>query len=177
MMKQIRKPEDEYKRFITTHFGPFGVQGGSHEKLQKETSALLTQLEDKVEKRKQILAKKLPNRLRNRIRLAENDLKLVLHQGTLMVEKFYSSQVVCKMTSQELSRFWSAKNIKSEDWLGLTSNLFSDLFSPEFLIPLQEIDSTFQLKVIISAEEKKSISYYLIISTILQKYHSALNMG
>ena len=45
MMKQIRKPEDEYKRFITMHFGPFGVSGGSHEKLQKETSALLIYLE------------------------------------------------------------------------------------------------------------------------------------
>ena len=93
--------------------------------------------------------------------MAENDLKLVLHQGTLMVEKFYISQIVCKMTSQELSRFWSAKNIKPEDWLGLTSNLFSDLFSPEFLIPLQEIDSTFQLKVIF-LKNKKIILYHII---------------
>ena len=113
-----------------------------------ETSALQTQLDDKVEKRKQHLRNNLQQRLRNRIRLAEKDLKLVLHQGTLMVEKFYEAQVMTKMTSLEVYNFWSTRNLKKEDWLGLTSYLFSDLFSPEFLIPLQDIDSTFQLKVL-----------------------------
>ena len=116
-------------------------------KLELETSALESQLGDKVEKRKQTLDKKLPQRLRNKIRLAEKDLKLVLHQGTNMVEKFYIAHVMPKLNSQETSHFWSTRNLKSEDWLGLTSYLFSDLFSPEFMIPLQEIDSTFQLKV------------------------------
>ena len=113
-----------------------------------ETSALQTQLDDKVEKRKQHLRNNLHQRLRNRIRLTEKDLKLVLHQGTLMVEKFYEAQVMTKMTSLEVYNFWSTRNLKKEDWLGLTSYLFSDLFSPEFLIPLQDIDSTFQLKVL-----------------------------
>ena len=113
-----------------------------------ETLALQTQLDDKVEKRKQHLRNNLHQRLRNRIRLTEKDLKLVLHQGTLMVEKFYEAQVMTKMTSLEVYNFWSTRNLKKEDWLGLTSYLFSDLFSPEFLIPLQDIDSTFQLKVL-----------------------------
>ena len=93
MMRQIRKPEDEYKRFITMHFGPFGVSGGSHEKLQKETSALLTQLEDKVEKRKQILAKKLPNRLRNRYKsyfTFKNTIAIVLRISRNFCNKKYN---------------------------------------------------------------------------------------
>jgi hypothetical protein len=36
---------------------------------------------------------------------------------------------------------------REEDWIGLVSALYSEIFSPEFLTPMQETDTTFHLKV------------------------------
>ena len=52
-----------------------------------------------------------------------------------------------RMTETEVQKFWSNKQLKKKDWLSLTSYLLSDLFSPEFMIPLQTVDTTFALKV------------------------------
>ena len=45
------------------------------------------------------------------------------------------------------SEFWSGRGLRSEDWVGLTSLLYSEIFSPEFLTPMQEADTTFHLRV------------------------------
>ena len=37
--------------------------------------------------------------------------------------------------------------IQVDDWVGLSSQLYSEIFSPEFLTPMQEADTTFHLKV------------------------------
>ena len=57
------------------------------------------------------------------------------------------TQVMTRMTETEVQKFWSNKQLKKKDWLSLTSYLLSDLFSPEFMIPLQTVDTTFALKV------------------------------
>ena len=59
------------------------------------------------------------------------------------------TQVMTRMTETEVQKFWSNKQLKKKDWLSLTSYLLSDLFSPEFMIPLQTVDTTFALKVIV----------------------------
>ena len=56
-------------------------------------------------------------------------------------------KVMTRMTETEVQKFWSNKQLKKNDWLSLTSYLLSDLFSPEFMIPLQTVDTTFALKV------------------------------
>ena len=153
MARQIKQPQEEYKHFISRYFGPFGAvlstNNGSSpaSKLEAESAALLNQLEEKVKKRKDTLSNNLPGQTRRRIRLSETDLKTVLHHGSIMVTKFYSDHVLSKMTETEMKNFWYTKNIKAKDWLGLASFLFSDLFSPEFMIPLQAVDQTFALKV------------------------------
>jgi hypothetical protein len=119
-----------------------------YHKLDLESTALLNQLEEKVKKRKEALDKKLPTTMRSIIRLIEEDLKIVLQQGTVMIETFYTENVMPKMTETEVKNFWFTKNLKDNDWLGLTSFLLSELFSPDFLTPLQELDATFSLKVI-----------------------------
>ena len=151
--RQIKQPMDDYKKFVSRCFSPFGPfeikasKEGAVEKLRSETKAFLDQLDEKVKLRTELLSNKLSPSMRSRIRLSETDLKTVLHHGTIMVEKFYVEQVMTRMTETEVQKFWSNKQLKKNDWLSLTSYLLSDLFSPEFMIPLQTVDTTFALKV------------------------------
>ena len=176
-VRQIKQPQEEYKKFVQTFFGPFGaslVTGNDSncpaDQLNTESKALLIQLEDKVKKRKELLSNKLPNQLRDRIRLKEEDLKILLHQGTLMVEKFYSEDVIKRMTETEVKNFWFTKGLKASDWLGLTSFLLSELFTPEFMIPLQEVDTTFALKVRHFSQKFQNIPKYSIKFHKIPKY-------
>ena len=45
------------------------------------------------------------------------------------------------------SEFWTGQGLRPDDWVGLTSLLYSEIFSPEFLSPMQEADTTFHLRV------------------------------
>ena len=80
-----------------------------------------------------------------------------------MVELFYPDAVLARMAlsgSPEkesatirampntlVAQFWAGHNIDENDWLGLASSLLSEIFSAEFLTPLQEVDTAFALKV------------------------------
>ena len=101
----------------------------------------------------------------NKIRLTENDLKIVLTEGTRMVELFYPDAVLGRMASSDqpssgegsnslekgahnaINQFWMEQNLQQNDWLGLASNLLTEVFSLEFLTPLQDVDTVFSLKV------------------------------
>ena len=102
----------------------------------------------------------------NKIRLTENDLKIVLTEGTRMVELFYPDAVLGRMASSDqpslgkglnslekgshctaIHQFWMEQNLQENDWLGLASNLLTEVFSLEFLTPLQDVDTVFSLKV------------------------------
>ena len=118
-----------------------------------------------VEKREKQLRSRLPQEhsITNRIRLAESDLKIVLTEGTRMVELFYPDAVLVRMkyegssekessslkvgANNPISQFWAGYNLEENDWLGLASSLLAEIFSAEFLTPLQDVDTAFSLKV------------------------------
>ena len=81
-----------------------------------------------------------------------------------MVEIFYPDAVLGRMSNTKsyqgkqfdslkqiahnaLAQFWSGHNLQENDWLGLASNLLTEVFSSEFLTPLQDVDTVFSLKV------------------------------
>merc|ERR1719209_917870 len=63
-----------------------------------------------------------------------------------MVQSFYPEHVIARIKGGE-SEFWSSRGLRTNDWVGLTSRLYSDIFAPDFLTPMQEADTTFHLKV------------------------------
>ena len=99
----------------------------------------------------------------NKIRLTENDLKIVLTEGARMVELFYPEAVLGRMKVESqinegdslkplyhanpVTTFWAGHNLQENDWLGLVSSLLTEVFSVEFLTPLQDVDTAFSLKV------------------------------
>merc|ERR1719384_2408365 len=88
----------------------------------------------------------LPETMRKRIKLSERELKLSVSRGAAMVQTFYPEHVIARLKGGE-AEFWSGRSLKHNDWVGLTSLLYSEIFSADFLTPMQEADTTFQLRV------------------------------
>ena len=121
-------------------------------------------------KREKQLRTRLPQEhsVSSKIRLTESDLKVVLTEGARMVEMFYPEAVLARMSNvpggtlsekddlqntngtpadAAVIQFWAGHSLPENDWLGLASNLLTEVFSADFLTPLQEIDTAFALKV------------------------------
>ena len=88
----------------------------------------------------------------------------MLTEGARMVELFYPEAVLGRMNIESyvndsdslkqlhhanpIATFWAGHNVQENDWLGLASSLLTEIFSLEFLTPLQDVDTAFSLKVI-----------------------------
>jgi hypothetical protein len=64
-----------------------------------------------------------------------------------MVENYYPEQVFSRLTPSEIRQFWDQKDQKPNNWLGLCAHLLRKEFSREFLVPLQQSDHSFLLRV------------------------------
>jgi len=51
------------------------------------------------------------------------------------------------MTPDQVVSFWHDLQLLENDWMGLTRSLFSEVFSPNFLRPLEDVDALFSVKV------------------------------
>ena len=169
----ISSPLEVYRRFVTATMRPLSLTltkaaPGPYHQLTKEVAELLASLEDKVEARTKLLSLGLPDNIRKKIKLSERELKLSVSRGAAMVQTFYPEHVIARWVSRYYlyylhsttghhhallrlkggeAEFWSGRGLRQEDWVGLTSLLYSEIFSADFLTPMQEADTTFQLRV------------------------------
>jgi len=148
MKDLINSPLEEYKSFITTTMKPFGVcvdggRTGVYKNLDDRTDTLLNTLESKVTKRKEQLRIETPDHM---IKMTENELKVALGRGVEMVKEFYPNRVI-KRTKGGAKKFWEEHDLRSDDWIGLTSHLYSITFFDQILTPLQEADTAFRLQL------------------------------
>ena len=147
----ISSPLEVYRKFVANSLRPLSVcvtkaGGGPYAQLDREVSGLLASLHDKVDARTTQLRLQLPEPMRKRIKQSERELKLSLSRGAAMVASFYPEHVIARAPGGE-SAFWERAGLRDGDWVGLVSRLYSDIFAPEFLTPMQEADTTFQLRV------------------------------
>ncbi|XP_013411124.1 uncharacterized protein LOC106174227 isoform X2 [Lingula anatina] len=149
ILKTIEKPLDEYRAFTSKVFQPFSaglVREGAFKTLSSEVEDLKRQLSQKVEERKKILRTGLTSDLQQRIKLTDRDLKLTLSQAAKLVENFYPSHVINKLRQPE-DWFWEKRQLVPGDFIGLACLLLKEIFSPEFLVALEETDNIFKLKI------------------------------
>jgi hypothetical protein len=82
-----------------------------------------------------------------------------------MVESYYPENVFSRMSKEEMTSFWDQKGLVPDDWLGLCASHLCEVFSNDFVVPLQQTDSSFMLTVslkllsFVTFEEKSSQSY------------------
>lgn len=63
-----------------------------------------------------------------------------------MLERFYPTHVLQRLPATE-EEFWEARGLAVNDWSGLAALIFADIFSLNFLTPLDEMDIRFKLEV------------------------------
>ncbi|XP_076032256.1 uncharacterized protein LOC143020023 isoform X3 [Oratosquilla oratoria] len=224
MERRINKPLNEYSEFVRRIFGPFsGVlgKGGVYGKLDKEAKDLTQTLQEKIERRRRDLTLGLPVNVRAKVKMTTRELKLALKQATILLEDFYPSHVLARITHPkttdnqnsertnadrdannesnnggdsdtggisggdsessdsketatvktvmvgrigtlhrtEVARgptyenlitedeWWDGKGMAVGDYAGLASLIFTEIFSPDFLTPMEETDTSFQMEV------------------------------
>lgn len=147
----INSPVENYRKFIANTMRPLCLSlnkntPGPYQQLDKEVAGLLSTLKEKVDQRVSQLKLVFPETMKKRIKLSERELKLSLSRGAAMVQAFYPEHIIARLKGGSI-KFWTEHGLKEQNWIGLTSSLYSEIFSPEFLTPMQEADTTFHLKV------------------------------
>lgn len=64
-----------------------------------------------------------------------------------MLEHWYFQHVIQKLPISE-EEFWESKGLAINDWSALAVVFFTDIFSLDFLTPLDDTDTKFKLEVI-----------------------------
>lgn len=145
----ICQPQKDFSQFVEACFGPFSAQlsksVGPYRQLEREGQDLMTSLHEKLEKRRRDLQTGLTTAVKSRIKLNTMELKIVIQQSAYMLEKFYPSHVIARLSISE-EEFWDAKGLSVGDWAGLAGMLYADIFSLDFLTPLSDTDTQFKLE-------------------------------
>lgn len=64
-----------------------------------------------------------------------------------MLEYWYTQHVIQKLSISE-EEFWESKGLAINDWSALAVVFFTDIFSLDFLTPLDDTDTKFKLEVL-----------------------------
>ncbi|XP_058795012.1 uncharacterized protein LOC131666391 isoform X2 [Phymastichus coffea] len=149
MERLITQPQRDFTQFVEACFGPFAASlektKEPYKSLEKEARDLVAALHEKLDRRRKDLQTGLGVAVRSKIKLSTNDLKIVIQQGALMLERHYPTHVFARMTSQE-DDFWENKGLGVNDWAGLAGLMYADIFSLDFLQSLDEADTKFKLE-------------------------------
>jgi hypothetical protein len=144
----ICQPQKDFSQFVEACFGSFSAQlskSGQYRQLEREGQNLLSSLHEKLEKRRHELQLGLQSSVKTRVRMNTVDLKAAIQIGAYMLEKFFPSHVIGRLTISE-EEFWEEKFLAVGDWAGLASLLYADIFSLDFLTPLTDSDIQFKLE-------------------------------
>ena len=149
MEKLITQPQRDFTQFVEACFGPFAAalekSKEPYKSLEKEARDLVAALHEKLDRRRKDLQTGLGVAVRSKIKLSTFDLKVVIQQGALMLERLYPTHVFARLSSQE-EDFWENKGLSVGDWAGLAGLMYADIFSLDFLQPLDDADTKFKLE-------------------------------
>ncbi|XP_005097291.1 uncharacterized protein LOC101859401 [Aplysia californica] len=149
MMEVIERPKETYKQFVEQCFKPFSAsltEQGIYLQLNRETTEYISDLRTQANQREVVLYTGLNPDLQRRIKLAEADLKLTILYTSRLLEEFYPEHVIRRMKHSE-EDFWEQLDLEFRDWRGFAMKKLKEIFAPSFLVPLEETDNSFQLKV------------------------------
>ncbi|KMQ94296.1 hypothetical protein RF55_5560 [Lasius niger] len=145
----ITQPQRDFTQFVEACFGPFAASLAKtkdpYKSLEKEAKDLIAVLHEKLDRRRKNLQTGLGVAVRSKIKLTTFDLKVVIQQGALMLERLYPTHVFARLSGNE-EDFWENKGLGVCDWAGLAGLMYADIFSLDFLQPLDDSDTKFRLE-------------------------------
>ncbi|KAL1473617.1 hypothetical protein MTO96_038575, partial [Rhipicephalus appendiculatus] len=141
--QQILEPLKAYDQFVEQCFSPFAStlarDKSPYRDLEAELNNMVSALKAEVDKRKRELQLGLGVGCRQRTRMTAAGLHSALVAGSSLAQH---------LLPQLPSAHWQDRGLEEKDWLGLAAQLYSETFSPEFLVPLLEDDVAFTLQVV-----------------------------
>lgn len=78
---------------------------------------------------------------REKIKLARQDLAIVLERGTDMCRRYVTETIFQRLTPNERASFWTSKQLAINDFVGLTKYCLQSQFSSSILVPLEDTDN------------------------------------
>ncbi|XP_051167467.1 uncharacterized protein LOC127285474 isoform X1 [Leptopilina boulardi] len=149
MERLITQPQRDFTQFVEACFGPFAASLAKtkdpYRTLEKEARSLISVLHEKLDRRRKDLQTGLGVVVRSKIKLATYDLKVIIQQGAMMLERLYPSHVLARLITSE-DDFWENKGLSVGDWAGLAGLMYAEIFSLNFLQPLDDTDTKFKLE-------------------------------
>lgn len=146
---RILQPQKDFAQFVEACFGPFSAtlsKTGPYRELEKEAETLLASLHEKLDRRKRELMPGLSAALRSKVKLTTIELKIAIQQAALMLERFYPSHIFSRLEPDKEEELWEVKGLARNDWAGLAGIIYADIFSLDFLTPLDDNDTKFKLE-------------------------------
>uniref|UniRef100_A0A8D8Y4T6 Uncharacterized protein n=1 Tax=Cacopsylla melanoneura TaxID=428564 RepID=A0A8D8Y4T6_9HEMI len=146
---RVLQPQKDFAQFVEACFGPFSAtlaKNGPYKELEKEAETLMASLHEKLDRRKRELMPGLSPSLRSKVKLTTIELKIAIQQAALMLERFYPSHVFARMGPDKEEELWELKGLARNDWAGLAGLIYADIFSLDFLTPLDDSDTKFKLE-------------------------------
>ncbi|KAI5727881.1 hypothetical protein M8J77_008103 [Diaphorina citri] len=146
---RIQQPQKDFAQFVEACFGPFSAslaKNGPYKELEKEADNLMTSLHEKLDRRKRELVSGLSPSLRSKVKLTTIELKIAIQQAALMLERFYPSHVFSRLGPEREEELWEVKGLARNDWAGLAGLIYAEIFSLDFLTPLDDSDTKFKLE-------------------------------
>lgn len=146
---KLDEPVDTYHKVFEPLMAPYGYRFGSCEEVNKLRSdiSLHYQKYQKINSEKlQALNLNLFNKGLGKIRLSENDLRVVQHEATRLV-KFNYENVILKYNGQTSKEMLEKISLRKNDWSGFTGRILEEIFGVGIMKPLEEMHEVFELKV------------------------------
>lgn len=146
----IDMPYKDFNAFmapIQKHTGLEGFNVLSKSVLHDQQRHLLKNLEKLITVRKGQLKKVDVDGVLPRIRMDAKDLNQTLGHIAGLLEMHFPKRIFNNLCDVTEETWWDTKNLTFRDWSGLTQQFCADLFSDQFLIPLDDSQEHFKLDV------------------------------
>eukprot|EP01126_Amoeba_proteus_P045605 TRINITY_DN5117_c0_g3_i1.p1 TRINITY_DN5117_c0_g3~~TRINITY_DN5117_c0_g3_i1.p1 ORF type:complete len:416 (+),score=81.27 TRINITY_DN5117_c0_g3_i1:795-2042(+) len=132
-------------------FSHFGSLPNLHSPLYEQVIFRNQQIEKEIEEK---LSQQKANsflkgniyQLSNIKQTPENQQKTFL-RAYRMISRWYPQHVFAYMTESEVDRFWAKKKLSEDNWWGLTEKILEDIFTSDFLTPLEVADEGLSITV------------------------------
>lgn len=148
-LEEIQKPLKEYKAFMSHLLSGLGVSimgdnTASH--LAKIAANQEKALEQLLTNRKHFLHRLQSTNL-GMVRLEKEDLEKALELSEKLTKSFYEEKLLPSIDASLLDKFWASNDCAEGDYKGVATKLLSQVFSEQFLEPLEVTDETFVIHV------------------------------
>lgn len=147
----IDMPYQNFKTFMSSiqkYSGLDGFNCMARNVLQQQANGLMKKLENLTAQRRNELSNLISNdEMWRKIRVDIGNLEIILKQISATLEAHYPYRILNRLCDLPEETWWDMKNLSYRDWNGFAKIFCSDLFSPEFLIPLDDKQECFKLEV------------------------------